>query len=246
MNGTYNRWADIYESLEGRVSHETWEMGILVEARQLARPPTSILDIGAGTGIGGRLLQAEFPGCRLLNLDRSASMLSRGGIPPETQIVADMADFSLSSQFELVVCGFDAMNCLAPDRLSSCLACVAAVLEPGGHLIFDYSSRQMLKVDWDGLITERPVGTRRLIARHFYDAAHTRTQVELEYLEGSSQMWTETHFHYSVDPFTLHEMAEAVGLSVVKLRNIDSTRFTPGCITHIYVLQSHAADRSCS
>jgi SAM-dependent methyltransferase len=243
MEATYGAWAQAYDEFEGEASADTWRRGIVAELGRLGcRADHRVLDLGAGTGMGMRLLGRAFPGVRVDSLDRSASMLARGGIPPESSIVADMADFQVTpGAYDFVVSGFDALNCLDPYRLARCLACAAAALRPGGWLVFDYSSRRMLKYDWADQRVERRGAAGRLQVRLAYEPVLDRTRVELalrgEDEAGRGEQWHETHHHYTVDPFLMEELARAAGLEVPCVRNLDGEGFSPASTTHLYVMR---------
>ncbi len=140
----YDHWSDTYELFEGAMAEDTWRLGIGAELAKLAAPgPVRILDLGAGTGMGSRVLADLIPQGEVTSLDRSAAMLEHGGIPPELRIVGDMARFTAEpDSYDFVVSGFDALNYLTAADLAECLGNAAAALRPGGHLVFDYSSPQ--------------------------------------------------------------------------------------------------------
>ena len=240
----YRGWASVYESFELAASLDTWKQGIVSELRRLGCVDARILDIGAGTGIGRRALLDAFPACTVISLDQSADMLAMGRIPTGLAIVADMSSFRIDEAgFDFVVSGFDALNYLAKEDLGNCLACVASALRLGGRMVFDYSTRKLLKYDWGHLDYVREHDGMQLACSHRYEPLLDRTRVDLELTRRSELLWRETHHHYSVDPFDLHELALASDLHVLYGRDIDREQFSPASGTHVWVLERRGADR---
>lgn len=237
-DGIYDGWASVYESFERQASVDTWSQGIVRELRRLGCDTHRILDLGAGTGIGGQTLRAAFPACEVVSLDQSRKMLERGGVPPDLQVVGDMARFSVEAGgFDFVVSGFDALNYLSKPLLADCFECVATALTRGGHLVFDYSSRKLLKHDWGALDLVREQGDVQLHVRHRDEPLTERTRIELELMSDGTSVWRERHFHYAADPFDIYELGLAHGLQVLGVRDIGADTFTPTSTTHVYVLQ---------
>jgi len=242
MGDTYLAWASVYELFEGEASRATWRDGIVAELERLGCGEARILDLGAGTGIGRKVLGEAFPGARVDSLDRSLAMLEAGGVPPEARILADMAEFRVEEgAYDFVVSGFDALNCLDRYRLGRCLACAAAALRPGGRMVFDYSSRRMLKYDWADVELEREAAGSTLRVRLRHEPVLDRTRVELALSGPGGARWTETHHHYTVDPFLMDELAREAGLSVLRVRDIGRDAFSPSSITHVYVMERSAS-----
>lgn len=238
MHELYCEWAEIYDSVEGRDSRETWERGILADLVTLGRDGTRILDIGAGTGTGRRSILGMFPGSRVVSLDRSEKMLKAGSIPADSYVIADMSAFRIDDlPFDFVVSGFDALNCLRKDHLVKCFESVSSALKPGGKFIFDYSSRKMLKYDWAGLVIRRELQGQQLLISHSYNPAFDRTDVDIRLESCGKTLWIERHHHYSLDPFTIEETARHSDLAVSYVRDIDRRLFSPMSGTHVYVLE---------
>lgn len=77
---TYTHLAVEYDVLLGALAEATWRQGILAELlAAYAGLPVCVVDLGAGTGIGGRLLAELGPGAYRIGVDRSATMLDRAG-----------------------------------------------------------------------------------------------------------------------------------------------------------------------
>ncbi|MER5358420.1 class I SAM-dependent methyltransferase [Streptomyces sp. NPDC002785] len=238
----YTQWADTYELFEGETAQETWRQGIAADLAKLAGGPGRVLDLGAGTGVGTRVLGKLLPRLEVTSLDRSPEMLNWGKVPKDRQIVGDMADFRAGQDvtgdaFDFVVSGFDALNYLPPEALASCLAGVADVLRPGGHMVFDYSTRKVLSADWAALEYSQDKDGYTLHRRHAWERAYDRSRTVLTLSRSGEVLWRETHIQYVVDPFTLEEIARAHGLHTVAVRNIESDTYSPSHTTHVYVLR---------
>lgn len=237
--GNYDNLAAVYERYAGETARAVWRLGIGSELAKLASGPVSVLDLGAGTGIGTEILSEMVGEVEVISLDSSEQMLRRGGVPPERRIVADMASFDVAPRrFDFVVAGFGSLNYLPIDRLADCLACVASALRPGGHLVFDYCSRRLLSTD----ASTEPVavefdGHRLLRHRHAYEPRFTRGRTFLSLYRGDELLWHDTHVQYTLDPFELEELARGDGMATVLVRNLADQHFTPGQPAHLYVMQ---------
>lgn len=235
--GIYNCWASAYESFEAEVSIDTWRSGILKELSAYNCTDPIILDIGAGTGIGRRLILDMMPQATVFCLDRSPRMLEVGAVPPEYAIVADMAAFEpTENAYDFVVCGFDALNYLHRYDLLRCLTWVARALKPGGQMIFDYSSQRLLREDWGHLDVTRMAGSGELSSSHRYDPLVDRTTVSLSLAEGGVERWREVHRHYGVDVSEMDRLVRLAGLCVRSVRDVTGDRFLPGSVSHLWTL----------
>lgn len=102
-----------------------------------AGPGGSVLDVGAGTGIVARQLQAE--GCRVLGVDpdaRSAAFAQESGVDVEVATFEDWA--AAGRQFDAVVSG-ESWHWVDP---AAGAAKAAAVLRPGGLLAAFWNTGQ--------------------------------------------------------------------------------------------------------
>jgi ubiquinone/menaquinone biosynthesis C-methylase UbiE len=105
----------------------------------IARNPEAkeLLDVACGTGshIGG--LTSRF---KVEGIDASAAMLRRARLKnPEVLFsTADMVDFDLDRQFDVVTCLFRTISFMQTcDRLNSAVASMARHLKPGGLLLIE-------------------------------------------------------------------------------------------------------------
>jgi len=229
----YEHWAATYELFEGETARATWQQGIVAELRSLSNKVHRVLDLGAGTGIGGRCIREAFPEAEIFNLDYSRQMLDKGGVPKGQQLVGDMSEFSTAGdKFNFVVSGFDALNYLPKEKLYGCLCSVAKCLTDNGYLVFDYSTRKVLKYDWRKL--DYINQAHELHRIHRYEPLFDRSKTVIKLHHAGEILWTETHYQYTIDPFTMEELARCAGLTVVRVRDIDAESFSPTTTTHIY------------
>ena len=130
---SYCSLAGEYDHLLGDVAESTWRSGIVAELSRLATPGQGgvITDLGAGTGIGGRLIAGAGLARRLIGIDRSAHMLKHAR-SYDSRLIADMTMLPSSpSSADFIVSGFDTLNYLSPAHLRYCLARRGAVPETG-------------------------------------------------------------------------------------------------------------------
>ncbi|WP_226531477.1 daptide-type RiPP biosynthesis methyltransferase [Microbacterium paraoxydans] len=126
--------ADFYERLVGSDPAEIRE--VLALAREAAGP---ILDVAAG---GGRLtIPLVRSGRTVTALDLSGDMLShlRRALPEHPRldcVVADMRDFTLERQYDLVVLGATSITLLDGEGRALLYASVRRHLAPGGVFAF--------------------------------------------------------------------------------------------------------------
>jgi malonyl-CoA O-methyltransferase len=111
--------------------------GRLLERLDLVRiSPANALDLGCGTGLGGRALALRYPGARVLAVDSSRSMLAAAAANAGSAISplgGDAERLPLrSASIDLVLANLVLPWC-RPDRV---FAEVARVLAEGGALLF--------------------------------------------------------------------------------------------------------------
>ncbi|MDI9939252.1 class I SAM-dependent methyltransferase [Rhodococcus sp. IEGM 1351] len=98
--------------------------------------PTSVLDLGCGTGRDlGHLAQK---GYRCLGIDQSEAMVqyARTTYPGVTATVGDLREFSVGERFDAIIClDSSLLYCHTDDELESCLRSCRTHLHPGGLLI---------------------------------------------------------------------------------------------------------------
>jgi SAM-dependent methyltransferase len=239
-NDSYQRLAAEYDGLLGDLAEATWRAGILAELPRLQdRPGGLVVDLGAGTGIGGRLIGGSGWRYARVGVDCSAGMLRNAAGCYEAAIVADITAVPVAgSRAGLVVSGFDTLNYLSPARLQLCLGRVAWCLEPGGCLVFDYSSPALLRGRWRDWQHDQQLPDGVLRWRSRYDDTADRSVTVIERLGAASDVaWRETHVQYAVGARQMREAAAAAGLRVERARDLDRPGFSAKAATHVWVLR---------
>lgn len=98
-------------------------------------PGGSVVDVGTGTGLVLRAIEARWPGTRLVGVDLSAEMLAvaRAALPEAELVRADAADLPVEDGTASLVTCVTALHLLAePDPA---VAAWWRALRPGGRLV---------------------------------------------------------------------------------------------------------------
>lgn len=242
----YRALAPEYDELLGELSEQTWRQGVLPEAVRTWPEITSIVptvvDLGAGTGIGGRLLKETFGSLALVGVDRSAAMLSRAHDWYDNAITADVCEVPLpDAVVDLAVSGFDSLNYLKKTALAKCLRETSRYLKPNGWLIFDYSSPQLLRSHWRDLSYSQSTPEGTIDWQHTYDPNRDRTvSVVLRRSSTSEITWREKHVQYALDTYPLAALARSAGLRVERVRDLHRAEFSPVAHTHVWTLRKES------
>lgn len=240
-HNAYSWLAREYEHILGDLARETWRSGILAELARLAGPGKGgvIVDLGAGTGIGGRLLSEGGWGHKRIAVDHSAAMLGSGAQFYDVTVRADITMLPLNRAcVDFAVAGFDTLNYLPAAQFARCLARVAWCLRPGSWLIFDYSSPHLLRRKWRDYRHDQQLPDGLLRWRNRYDTTAGQCVSDIERYDAAGHLaWSETHIQYALDTFPLHEAATAAGLHAERVRDLDRPQFSPNANTHVWVLR---------
>jgi SAM-dependent methyltransferase len=198
-----------------------------------------VIDLGAGTGAGGKLIGDAGWGGQRVGVDRSERMLRIAAGRYEATILADIAALPVgASCADFIVSGFDTLNYLPPGQLRQCLTTTACCLKPGGWLVFDYSSPELLRGTWRDLHYDQRLPDGILRWRHRYDSAARRSVSSIERHDaGGNVAWRETHVQYALDTCPLHEAAAAAGLRTERVRDLERPEFSPSASTHVWTLR---------
>jgi SAM-dependent methyltransferase len=169
----YDEWQSWQRMMPfARVAAEKLAPTLDRHAETIARP--ALLDIGCGTGTMLAHLRKTHPTWRLAGIDASAGMLARARAKrPEADAVT-WARGTLGGPlpfvpaFDVCTSFYDTLNHL-PDvaALAGTFAAAAAVLRPGGLLVFDVTSRRGFEHWWQGRAIFTGDGWRMLLDADF-------------------------------------------------------------------------------
>jgi ubiquinone/menaquinone biosynthesis C-methylase UbiE len=237
MNREFSQWAQVYEEAVGEMARLTWASGIVAELVRMQRLNGSILDVGCGTGVGGRILKAIAP-FRVVGLDRCAEMMERSNGIYDRIVQGDFSCFEIEDErFDFIVSGFDSLNYLSTDRLGSFFQSAQRVLKDGGRIIFDYSSPQLLYERW------RDTTDRQRLSQGILDwtmrcpSPQDGCEIMLSWKDfAEHEVWREHHVQFTHDCYQIHALAQKVGLVVERIRNWNGEHFSPSVGTHVYVI----------
>jgi SAM-dependent methyltransferase len=242
-NAAYYSLAREYDDLLGDLAEATWRSGILAELARLRTGQRQVvIDLGAGTGTGGRLIGDAGWRLRRIGVDRSERMLRSAAERYEATIMADITVLpAVASCADFIVSGFDTLNYLPPGQLRQCLASAARCLKPEGWLIFDYSSPELLRGTWRDRHHDQQLPDGILRWEHRYDSAAGISVSSIERHDADGNVdWRETHVQYALDAYPLHEAAAAAGLRAERVRDLDRPEFSPSAGTHVWVLRKES------
>ena len=234
----FAHWARTYEEAVGELSARTWQAGILKEVSRLGKNKGHVLDVGAGSGIGGRLLKDLAP-FHITALDRSVEMLALAEGVYDEKINREFSSFDIpDSQFDFVVSGFDSLNYLREPQLKSFFDSVGKVLAPDGYLIFDYSSPKLLWEDWFDKKYEQQLSNAILQWGHRLNPETKGSEITLTLLDKERRkLWQEDHVQYTYDCYQMHRFTQNSGLTIERIRNLETETFSPAQNTHVYVIK---------
>lgn len=135
------RHPELYESVYPEPNEETPRMCERMFARYLSAPPTSILDVGCGTGRDLDVLSRR--GAECWGVDYLPEMVAYArSLRPHLRISqADMRSFRLGRTFDAIMCmGSAFMYALTNEDVERTLAAFAAHAHPGTLLILDINN----------------------------------------------------------------------------------------------------------
>jgi tRNA (cmo5U34)-methyltransferase len=98
--------------------------------------PTTILDLGSGTGATAAAVLARHPDAKVVGIDRSAAMLehARALLPHADFLVAELEDPLPAGPYDLVTSALAVHHLDGPGK-ADLFGRVAAVLAPGGRFV---------------------------------------------------------------------------------------------------------------
>jgi SAM-dependent methyltransferase len=232
----YDDWAQMYNESVEDLAMKTWLSGIAAELTAIGRHEGAVLDLGAGTGIGSRVLKS-FGHFNVTSLDRSEKMLEQAKLLTDSTVLADITSFDLLPRtFDLIVSGFDTLNYLSFDALVQCFRLANMHLRGDGLMIFDYSSPRLLREEWADLSYEQELTAGRLAWAHRFDRESGFSRTSITLLNNEGVVWQEAHIQYAFDTYDMHRAAALAGLNIERIRNLANQTFSPKEKTHLYVL----------
>ncbi len=234
----YRRFAEIYDLTSKTLAEDTWHHGILEACKSLRPSGATALDLGCGTGIGGRLM-SELNLTDIFGLDASPEMLKLA-IPYYSQVrCCDFRNLPMDlGEFDLIVSGFDTLNYLDESELGAVFhRCRRLLRNAESRLVFDYSSPTMLWDFWRDLTYDQDLGSGRSLRwKHSYrESEGTTTRIAL--IDGNNEYWSESHVQYTMLAAQVSLVALSAGLVPQTIRNLRSTDFSPEAHTHLFIFR---------
>lgn len=148
MEDIYSALAPFYDIFNGDIDYAAWADFVEENFRRYAaRPVSSVLDLGCGTG--SMLLELARRGYDMTGVDGSAEMLDvareraeREGLDKGLLLLCqDLSEFELYGTVDAIVCCLDTVNHITEKAdLDRCFHWVHNYLEPNGIFLFDVNS----------------------------------------------------------------------------------------------------------
>lgn len=158
---------------------------------------TSACDLACGTGTTAQEMARK--GIQVFAVDLSPAMcritrskVRRASLPIRV-LEADMREFRLPYQVDLITCEFDALNHLPKKRdLARVAKAVARALKPGGYFFFDVNNRKGFKHYWTH--THWMQHPRAIVVmRAGQDCMHDRAWTDVEWFIRERTLWRWHH-----------------------------------------------------
>ncbi len=134
----YAAWAEFYDLIYASFGYPEQAAKLRTILQELGVPDGArVLDAACGTGAHLAHLQ---PWYAVAGFDRSEAMLARARarVPGADLFIADMADFSVSTPYDAVLCLFSSLGYLhGPEVLAKAAECFARAVAPGGVLLVE-------------------------------------------------------------------------------------------------------------
>lgn len=233
----YNHWAEYYDESVRDLSESIWKPGVIAELKRHGIAKGNIMDAGAGTGIGCRLLR-ESGDYEITAVDRNEAMLRHLGTLADHVIHSDLREIpELAGKFHAIVSGFDTINYLTAEGLQKFILWGARHLKPDGKMIFDYSTPCYLQETWRDLSYDQTLQDGHVLSwSHRWDNAVRCSRTVLTLRHEDVELWNEEHIQYSYDTYRLHQIAMSAGMKIQLIRDLDSDSFSPSAETQVIVL----------
>jgi SAM-dependent methyltransferase len=200
----YSRLAAVYDEMVVDPCYERWATHL----HRLWKPDPAgvheVLDVGCGTG----LLAAQLTslGYHMTGVDASQAMLERARrlLGPGAKLYQrNLPDLGIGGVFDAAVATFDALNYLGAEEFRQTLAATAALLRPGGWLVFDLHTDAMRDFTMANPVVKGTSNGRNFTISSLVDAS-ARTCVTRIVITGSGDgdNFAEEHrqyFHRAAD-----------------------------------------------
>jgi SAM-dependent methyltransferase len=230
----YSAYARIYDQIGQRSFGERIATVILEELSKRGHCPTTVLDLGCGTGAA--TLAFARAGLHAIGLDRSPEMLARAHEHAAAEsldvefIEGDMIALHIPSRFHLATCIYDAVNYLENElELQRFFRSVFDAIESGGAFAFDLNTRSRLERSWEqGLMLAGDSDDLYVTYRSWFDAALDASPlVVTAFMRNPDHSWTrfdEEHVERSWPIDNVAEWLQQAGFRIEQVAGyVDST-----------------------
>jgi SAM-dependent methyltransferase len=192
----------------------------------LGHPPRSLAELGCGTGAVARLLARS--GLEVFGVDRSvtavarARWVSRGSVPPQNWLVADLRNFRLPKRVDLAIVPMDGLGYLIQtEALIDFFRSVRDALSSRGVLLIDLSlhpegrAPMPIRSAWN--VRLRPQGTLSVVWRSVGGAWGSprrrweEARITVKAPDGTRQVFWEAAPHAVLSARELGEFARTAG-----------------------------------
>lgn len=150
----YSRYAEIYDRIGQRTFGEKIAAATIRYLSERGEAPKTVVDLACGTGAA--TLAFASAGMDVIGIDRSLEMLNgarcaarAAGRSIEWRR-ADIRDFAVEPEVDLITCFYDGINYLTDSSdLAATFSSVRHALRPGGAFIFDLNTRSKFAESWN-------------------------------------------------------------------------------------------------
>jgi ubiquinone/menaquinone biosynthesis C-methylase UbiE len=219
----YQRYADVYDQ-SGQVAFSLKMIPYLQELLQRHAPPgRAVLDLACGTGTVA--LGFAQQGWEVYGVDGSAAMLAQAerkaletGLRPLFS-QQDMRCFGLPRAVSLITCLYDSLNyMLSLNDLQQVLQRVAVALRPGGLLMADMNTLEMLEHVWgdNTFFVEGESLSIVMQSRYVQDTRLSMVQVVgfVRQADERYERFEELHTETAYEQVQIRDVIESAGLRV--------------------------------
>ena len=223
----FDRSADLYDSFYSYKDYAAEAEQLVELIRRHNRKARSILDVACGTGKHLAQLRERF---HVEGLDLDPNLLEIAGrrLPGVPLHEADMGDFDLGRQFDVITCLFSSIAYVrTPDRLAWTFERFRRHLAPGGICVVEpWFYRDVFESGYTFAL-EVDQGSTKMVRLSTSRRRGDESEMEFHYLvadgEAPIEHFEETHVLGLFSPADYVKAQENAGLSLV---HYDATGFT--------------------